>query len=98
MVLSTVQETNTAAEDVTVSADTLDSGDCDDDAMAEGVCDLGPSARLLITGCWLTMKETSLLMGAIGRHIPLEGEVTAPMCTDHCGIVSNLNSTAALES
>ena len=34
---------------------------------------LGPEAQVVITGCWLTMKEVSLLTGALFRHVPLPG-------------------------
>ena len=41
---------------------------------AGGVCDgLGPRAQILITACWTTVKEVSLLAGALARHVPLPG-------------------------
>ena len=38
---------------------------------------LAPKAQVIITGCWLTMKEVSLLMGALARYTPLPGGACA---------------------
>ena len=56
----------TGAEDV----------DADDMEAATGELedgDLAPQAQVILTGCWLTMKEVSLLMGAIAQSAPISG-------------------------
>ena len=35
---------------------------------------LAPKAQTVVTACWLTMKEVSLLVGALSRAAPVEGE------------------------
>ena len=34
---------------------------------------LGTRTQVVLTGCWLTVKEVSLLTGALGRFVPLPG-------------------------
>eukprot|EP00803_Ostreobium_quekettii_P011097 evm.model.scf_1034.1 EVM.evm.TU.scf_1034.1 scf_1034:15678-35493(-) len=69
-VLSATQEMNTDAEDVRTFDEDMAFDEYDDDASCHDM-DLGPSAQLLTSGCWLTMKEVSLLMGSLSRHVPL---------------------------
>jgi hypothetical protein len=33
--------------------------------------------QVIATGCWLTMKESSLLLGALARSVPLSGTLGA---------------------
>lgn len=35
---------------------------------------LGPSAQVLNTGAWQSAKEAGLLLGALARALPIEGE------------------------
>ena len=35
---------------------------------------LAPKAQTVVTACWLTMKEVSLLVGALSRAAPVEGD------------------------
>ena len=35
--------------------------------------ELAPQAQVILTGCWLTMKEVSLLLGTIASCVPLPG-------------------------
>ena len=35
--------------------------------------DLAPQSQVILTGCWLTMKEISLLLGIIATCAPLPG-------------------------
>lgn len=35
--------------------------------------DLAPHSQVILTGCWLTMKEISLLLGIIATCAPLPG-------------------------
>ena len=39
----------------------------------EGEGELAPQAQVILTGCWLTMKEVSLLMGSLATYAPLPG-------------------------
>lgn len=39
----------------------------------EGEEELAPQAQVILTGCWLTMKEVSLLMGSLATYAPLPG-------------------------
>lgn len=36
-----------------------------------------PNVQVIITGCWLTMKECSLLLGTLARSVPIAGACTA---------------------
>ena len=56
----------TGAEDV--DADDMEAGEAD----LEG-SELAPQAQVILTGCWLTMKEISLLLGTIASCAPLPG-------------------------
>ncbi|KAM0055498.1 hypothetical protein Hdeb2414_s0006g00206891 [Helianthus debilis subsp. tardiflorus] len=38
---------------------------------SKSVQDVGPSAQVVMVGCWLAMKEVSLLLGTIIRKVPL---------------------------
>lgn len=35
--------------------------------------DLGPETQVITTGCWLTMKEATLVIGKIADHAPTAG-------------------------
>lgn len=35
--------------------------------------ELAPQAQVILTGCWLTMKEVSLLLSTIATCAPLPG-------------------------
>jgi hypothetical protein len=39
----------------------------------EGGESLAPKAQMVVTACWLTMKEVSLLTGELARAVPLPG-------------------------
>ena len=39
----------------------------------EGEGELGPQAQVILTGCWLTMKEVGLLMGSLATYASLPG-------------------------
>ena len=68
--------THAGAEDV--DADDVEGGEAD----LEGG-DLAPQSQVILTGCWLTMKEISLLLGIIATCAPLPG-VCARVCHSHC--------------
>ena len=59
---------HTGAEDV--DGDDMEGGDMDV-SPEEG--DLAPQAQVILTGCWLTMKEASLLLGSLATFAPLPG-------------------------
>ncbi|KAL5739037.1 hypothetical protein ACOSQ2_028217 [Xanthoceras sorbifolium] len=42
-----------------------------EDKNSKSVQDVGPSDQIVMVGCWLAMKEVSLLLGTIIRKIPL---------------------------
>ncbi len=44
-----------------------------EDGEGEGEGELAPQAQVILTGCWLTMKEVSLLMGSLATYAPLPG-------------------------
>ena len=58
---------HSGAEDV--DADDVEGGEAD----LEEEGDLAPHSQLILTGCWLTMKEISLLLGIIATCAPLPG-------------------------
>lgn len=43
------------------------------EADLEGEGDLAPQSQVILTGCWLTMKQISLLLGIIATCAPLPG-------------------------
>ncbi|KAL8229165.1 hypothetical protein R6Q57_014065 [Mikania cordata] len=43
----------------------------ENETCSQSVQDLGPSAQVVMVGCWLAMKEVSLLLGTIIRKVPL---------------------------
>jgi hypothetical protein len=47
--------------------------DVDDDGDGDGDGGLAPKAQMVVTACWLTMKEVSLLTGELARVVPLPG-------------------------
>lgn len=47
-----------------------------DDQYADG--DLGPETQIITTGCWLTMKEATLVIGKVADHAPDHGD-TLPL-------------------
>jgi len=49
-------------------------GDGDDEGEGPGASEsLAPTAQMVVTACWLTMKEVSLLIGELARTVPLPG-------------------------
>ena len=46
--------------------------------------ELALKAQAVVTGCWLTMKEVSLLMGTLARCTPPPGRLCCPHCTGLC--------------
>ncbi|KAK9842206.1 hypothetical protein WJX81_000582 [Elliptochloris bilobata] len=76
---------SSAVNSASISAEEVDTedGDCGgdelcsngDDASSGGL--LAPRAQVLISGCWLTLKEVSLLLGTLARCVPLSGEAAA---------------------
>ena len=56
------------ADDVDVLGD--DEGD---DLDLDG--DLGPETQIITTGCWLTMKESVLVIGEIATYAPGNSEL-----------------------
>ena len=44
-----------------------------EDAAQDTDATLGTKTQVILTGCWITVKEVSLLSGALGRHVPLPG-------------------------
>ena len=57
-------------DDDDVSGDDLDA---DVDQSEDGGVTLAPKAQTIVTACWLTMKEVSLLTGELARVVPLPG-------------------------
>ena len=93
-----------------VGAEDVDGDDMDraegDPNTEEGMGDLAPQAQVILTGCWLTMKEACLLMGSLATHAPLPGTCHKPgvpvvmhaLCTPwlpHC-IYVTLTTTCCL--
>ena len=58
-------------DDDDVSGD--DDLDADVDQSEDGGVTLAPKAQTIVTACWLTMKEVSLLTGELARVVPLPG-------------------------
>lgn len=56
------------ADDMGVTEMEADAGD-----------DLAPKAQVIITGCWLTMKEITLLLGSLAKCTPLPGGLPCPL-------------------
>ena len=50
-----------------------DDADVDVDGDGDGDGGLAPKAQMVVTACWLTMKEVSLLTGELARVVPLPG-------------------------
>ncbi|KAL0046958.1 hypothetical protein WJX82_002976, partial [Trebouxia sp. C0006] len=70
--LSKPQDSNIGAEEV--DADDMEAQVEDiptEDGEGEGEGELAPQAQVILTGCWLTMKEVSLLMGSLATYAPL---------------------------
>lgn len=44
---------------------------------------LAPRAQIIITACWLTMKEIALLLGSLAKCTPLPGEINMPVRSMH---------------
>ncbi|KAK9830510.1 hypothetical protein WJX72_012147 [[Myrmecia] bisecta] len=65
-----------------IGAGEIDAGDLevglsdaeDEEGEEEGAGELAPRSQMITTGCWLTMKEVSLVWGTLARCIPLEGD------------------------
>ncbi|GMH43329.1 hypothetical protein BSKO_11251 [Bryopsis sp. KO-2023] len=68
-VLSNQMMASMGAEDIDMQNEALEEEEEEEEC---GV--LGPTARILSTGTWLTMKEISALLGTMARVIPMEGE------------------------
>ena len=62
-------------------SDADDASDAGSNADGSG---LAPKAQLIVTGCWLTMKEAALVMGTLARSLPRTGEVTSVCCAQSC--------------
>ncbi len=62
------------AEDV--DADDMEGADMEGADMDVEDGDLAPQAQVILTGCWLTMKEVSLLLGTLAACAPLPGTLT----------------------
>ncbi len=66
---------------VTAGAEEVDADDMEaqaedsptEEGEGEGEGELAPQAQVILTGCWLTMKEVSLLMGSLATYAPLPG-------------------------
>ncbi|GAB4815827.1 hypothetical protein N2152v2_002873 [Parachlorella kessleri] len=74
------QEQNMGAGDVDANDVDLDEPEAEEgSAVDEEGCalGLGPKAQVIITGCWLTMKECSLVLATIVRSVPLSGSEAA---------------------
>ncbi|XP_076941377.1 uncharacterized protein LOC143610913 [Bidens hawaiensis] len=56
------------------------------------VQDVGPSAQVVMVGCWLAMKEVSLLLGTIIRKVPLP---KSDILTE-CGLSSDSNGDVSM--
>jgi len=54
-------------------ADLIDEGLLPGGAALPEDAALGTRTQVVLTGCWLTVKEVSLLTGALGRFVPLPG-------------------------
>ncbi|DBA69567.1 TPA: hypothetical protein ACH3X2_012764 [Trebouxia sp. C0005] len=70
--LSKPQDSNIGAEEV--DADDMEAQAEDiptEEGEREGEGELAPQAQVILTGCWLTMKEVSLLMGSLATYAPL---------------------------
>ncbi|KAL3629358.1 hypothetical protein CASFOL_026580 [Castilleja foliolosa] len=56
--------------------------------------DVGPSAQIVMVGCWLAMKEVSLLLGTVIRKVPLptsdEMRKATNNSTDESGLPFNV--------
>ena len=50
----------------------------------EGEGELAPQAQVILTGCWLTMKEVSLLMGSLATYAPLPGTCQSWLMHSDC--------------
>ena len=66
-----------AAADAAAADIEMDDGDGGDggdgDGEGGGGESLAPRAQMVVTACWLTMKEVSLLTGELARAVPLPG-------------------------
>ena len=68
----------------------------------QGEGELAPQAQVILTGCWLTMKEVSLLMGSLPTYAPLPGTwqsclmhsdcLQASQATDVCTAITGRRS------
>ena len=50
--------------------------------------DLAPQSQVILTGCWLTMKEISLLLGIIATCAPLPGVCVTPTASPHANLIA----------
>ena len=76
----TSSASHAGAEDV--DADDVEGGEAD----VEGG-ELAPHSQVILTGCWLTMKEISLLLGIVATCAPLPGVcacVRLSLCVCQC--------------
>jgi hypothetical protein len=49
----------------------VDDDDDDDDVLKSS--ELAPRAQMIVTACWLTMKEVSLVIGELARRVEFDG-------------------------
>ena len=65
----------TAGDDLPLSVgdDVVDDDDDDDDDDVLKSSELAPRAQMIVTACWLTMKEVSLVIGELARRVELDG-------------------------
>jgi len=63
----------TAGDDLPLSLgdDVVDDDDDDDDVLKSS--ELAPRAQMIVTACWLTMKEVSLVIGELARRVDVDG-------------------------
>jgi hypothetical protein len=63
----------TAGDDLPLSLgdDVVDDDDDDDDVLKSS--ELAPRAQMIVTACWLTMKEVSLVIGELARRVEFDG-------------------------
>ncbi|EFJ43357.1 hypothetical protein VOLCADRAFT_96436 [Volvox carteri f. nagariensis] len=91
-VLSRPQERNVGAEEVDTTMMAAreeegedEGGSGDDGDAGEGEegddGDLGPESQVIITACWTTVKEVSLVLATMVRHMPLPTSASANTTT-----------------
>ncbi|DBB01023.1 TPA: hypothetical protein ACH3X1_000923 [Trebouxia sp. C0004] len=80
--LSKPQDSNIGAEEV--DADDMEAQvEVIPTEKGEGEGELAPQAQVILTGCWLTMKEVSLLMGSLATYAPLPAMLGSNRSQEH---------------